>query len=131
MPSKQPLSSVRIDKWLWAARFYKTRQLAVKAIKNGKVSINSQRIKPAAQVKTDDLLLVKRDPYQLEIVVCALSEHRGSATIAQALYKETDDSISAKIALQRQLASQPKIQVDRQKPDKRAVRTNRAVKRGE
>lgn len=131
MPIKQALNNIRVDKWLWAARFYKTRQLAVKAIKNGKISVNSQRVKPAALVKKDDLIIVKREPYRVEILIIELSEQRGPAKVAQALYKETSTSIAAREELKQQLASQPKIQIDRQKPDKRALRTNRALKRGQ
>jgi len=127
----QTKNIVRIDKWLWAARFYKTRQLAVKAIKNGKVSLNSQRVKPATAVKVDDILIIKREPYQLEIIIKKLSEQRGSAPIAQTLYAETEQSLHNREVLKQQFASQPKIKMDRQKPDKRGVRTNRALKRGE
>jgi len=125
------LSSVRIDKWLWAARFFKTRQLAIKAIKSSQIQINGQVIKPAAALRKDDLVIIKRGLYTLQLSVLGLSEKRGSATIAQTLYKETDESIHAREILKQQLASQPKIDIDRRKPDKRGVRNHRALKRGD
>ena len=123
--------SVRIDKWLWAARFYKTRPLAVKAIKNGQVIINGQRTKPAEIIKSGDKLIIKKGIYETEVHVIALSEQRGSASVAQSLYNETEHSITNKEILKQQLASQPKIAIDRRKPDKRGVRTNRQIKRGD
>lgn len=123
---------MRIDKWLWAARFYKTRQLAVKAIKTGKISLNHQTVsKPAALLKVQDQLTIKRGPYHYGIAVDALSEHRGSASVAQTLYHETEASISERARLKLQLAAQPKIQIDRHKPNKRGVREQRALKRGD
>jgi len=122
---------VRIDKWLWAARFYKTRQLAIKALKNSQVSMLKQSLKPATNIKVGDLLTIKRGIHQLEIEILELSEKRGSATIAQKLYRETPASVETNKALKAQLASQPKIDIDRRKPDKRGIRSHRAVKRGE
>ena len=130
MVSMQDKSS-RIDKWLWAARFYKTRPLAVKAIKNGQIIINGQRTKPAALVHSGDSLIVKKGIHQTEVEIIEISQQRGSATIAQTLYTETKQSIKNKEALKQQLASQPKINIDKRKPDKRGVRTNRQLKRGD
>jgi len=124
------IKNVRIDKWLWASRFYKTRPLAVKAIKNGQIIINGQRTKPATTIQPDDELIIKKGIYETEIRVLELSEKRGSAKIAQTLYKETVQSIANKETLKQQLANQPKISVDKRKPDKRGVRTNRQLKRG-
>jgi len=125
------LERVRIDKWLWAARFYKTRQLAIKAVKNSQITLAKQSLKPATNIKVGDLLSIKRGLHKLEVEVLALSERRGSATIAQTLYQETAASIASNKALKEQLAAQPKIDIDRRKPDKRGVRSHRAVKRGE
>lgn len=122
---------VRIDKWLWAARFYKTRQLAVKALRNNQISLIKQNLKPATNVKIGDLLTIKRGLHQLEIEILALSEKRGPATLAQTLYRQTADSIAKNEALKEQLVAQPRMDVDRRKPDKRGVRSHRAVKRGE
>lgn len=122
---------VRIDKWLWAARFYKTRQLAIKALKNSQVSLNNQNLKPSTNIKVGDSLSIKRGMHQMEVEVLSLSERRGSAKVAQTLYAETQASIKANQILKEQLAAQPKVDVDRRKPDKRGIRSHRAVKRGE
>lgn len=128
---KASLERVRIDKWLWAARFYKTRQLAIKALKNSQIGIKNQNLKPATNVKIGDVLTIKRGIHHLEVEIVDLSESRGSATIAQGLYQETPASITANKKLKEQIAGQPKIDIDRRKPDKRGVRSHRAVKRGE
>ncbi|GHA19187.1 heat-shock protein [Arenicella chitinivorans] len=124
-------NSVRIDKWLWAARFFKTRQLAIKALKSSQIASGRQSLKPASQVRIGDVLTIKRGVYTLQIEILALSESRGSATIARTLYAETDESLRARDALKQQLAAQPQIDVDRRKPDKRGVRSHRALKRGD
>ena len=86
--------AVRIDKWLWAARFFKTRSLATAAVDAGKARLNGDRIKPAHSVKIGDRLDIDNGSTEWEVVVRGLSEVRGSATIAQALYEETSDSIA-------------------------------------
>ena len=83
---------VRIDKWLWAARFYKTRSLAADAVEGGKVQVNGERVKPAKGLKPGDALCVRNGPYAWEITVLALSERRGSAADAAKLYSESDES---------------------------------------
>lgn len=89
---------VRIDKWLWAARFYKTRSLAQTAVAGGKVRLNDERVKVAREVKTGDTLTIRIAEYEWVVVVTALSEKRGSAEVARTLYKETDDSIAKRLA---------------------------------
>jgi len=84
---------IRIDKWLWAARFYKTRSLASEAIKGGKVSVNSHRAKPSREVELGDTLVLRQGFDEKTIIVQALSDKRGPATVAQQLYQETADSI--------------------------------------
>lgn len=125
------LERVRIDKWLWAARFYKTRQLAIKALKSSQISLPKQSLKPSTNVKVGDFLTIKRGLHQMEVEIIGLSEKRGSATMARELYTETKASIAFNEELKEQLASQPKIDIDRRKPDKRGIRSHRAVKRGE
>lgn len=96
--------AVRIDKWLWAARFYKTRSLATDAIDAGHVrratvgSISGARLKPALVVKVSDGFSIQRGDHIQEITVTAISDRRGSATDAAMLFKETDASIAARIA---------------------------------
>lgn len=101
--------SVRIDKWLWAARFFKTRSLATDAVDGGKVRLNGERIKPARSVKPGDTLDIDNGATEWEVVVQALSDKRGSAAVAQALYLETEKSIAARQskAEQRKLFREP------------------------
>jgi ribosome-associated heat shock protein Hsp15 len=88
------LESVRLDKWLWAARFFKTRQLATDAISGGKVHINDQRTKPGKEVKPGDTLSISKDIYRWELVVTAVSRQRRSAKEAVLLYVESPESIA-------------------------------------
>src|SRR4051794_29937986 len=83
---------VRIDKWLWAARFYKTRSLAADAVDAGKVKLNGERVKPAKLIKPGDILSIRNGQSSWEVTVLALSERRGSAMVASTLYRESDDS---------------------------------------
>jgi ribosome-associated heat shock protein Hsp15 len=83
---------VRIDKWLWAARFYKTRSLATDAVAGGKVQVNGERVKPAKVLRAGDTLSVRNGHFTWEITVLALSERRGCAAEASKLYAESDQS---------------------------------------
>ncbi len=98
---------VRIDKWLWAARFYKTRSLASEAIKGGKVYVNDNRTKPSREVELGDILILRQGFDKKTVVVQALSDKRGTASVAQQLYSETDESAAKreKEKKLRQLAS--------------------------
>ncbi|QRX83790.1 RNA-binding S4 domain-containing protein [Glaciimonas sp. PAMC28666] len=87
------LQTVRIDKWLWAARFFKTRSLATEAVLTGKVSHNGDRVKPAHNVKIGDTLGINNGANEWEVAVQRLAEVRGSAAIAQTLYTETEQSL--------------------------------------
>jgi len=86
------MSSVRIDKWLWAARFFKTRSLAARACDLGRIQSNHQPVKPARDVHVDDRLQIKNESGDFEVKVLALSEVRGPASVAQMLYEETAES---------------------------------------
>jgi len=88
------LAEVRLDKWLWAARFFKTRSLAKQAIEGGLVHVNHQRCKPAKTIKISDTLEITRSKERYEVIVQGLSERRLSAPLAQALYEETPDSLT-------------------------------------
>jgi ribosome-associated heat shock protein Hsp15 len=88
----QDRPQVRIDKWLWAARFFKTRALAVKACDLGRIRINHMEVKPAREVRTGDMVWVRNEGGEFEIEVLALSDVRGPAGVAQGLYRETDAS---------------------------------------
>ena len=88
------MDNLRIDKWLWAARFFKTRSLATDAIDSGKVRVDGERIKPARAVKLDDKLLIDNGAEVWEVRVLGLSDKRGSAPVARQLYAETAASVS-------------------------------------
>jgi len=86
------LENLRLDKWLWAARFFKTRSLATAAVSGGKVHVNGMRVKPAHEVRIGDCLTITRGPEQFEVHVAGVSDRRGPASVAQALYEETEAS---------------------------------------
>jgi len=83
----------RLDKWLWAARFYKTRSLAAEAVSGGKVHLNGDRVKPSRNIKSGDRLQITRGQYEFNITVEALNKNRRPASEAQLLYKESEESI--------------------------------------
>ena len=100
------MDHVRIDKWLWAARFFKTRSAATEAVLGGRVHVNGTRVKPAREVRVADTLEIRRDLTQWTVVVADLAERRGSAEVAAGLYDETPESVAAREqrALERRLA---------------------------
>jgi len=111
---------IRIDKWLWAARFYKTRSMAAKAVSGGHVQVNGSRVKPARVIHIGDTLLIRRGPVEFEVVISGLSGRRGPAEKARTLYEETEGSIERREqeALQRRLERPADAGPDR-RPDKR------------
>jgi len=90
--SDEPAQRLRVDKWLWAARFYKTRALAAAAVEGGKAQVNGERVKPAKMLKAGDALIVRNGPFAWDITVLALSERRGPAAVAAKLYLESAES---------------------------------------
>jgi ribosome-associated heat shock protein Hsp15 len=90
------MTGTRIDKWLWAARFFKTRELAAKACEMGRISSNGVRAKPAREVRVGDMLHVKNEAGEFEVEVLGLSQLRGPAAVAQTLYRETEASAEAR-----------------------------------
>ena len=98
-----------MDKWLWAARFYKTRALAVRACEIGRVAVGEQNAKPARPVRTGDLIAIKNDAGDFVVQVLLLSEVRGPAAVAQTLFRETEESIAARLkaATERKLMLHP------------------------
>ena len=94
--------SVRIDKWLWAARFFKTRAQASEAVSGGKVHLNNQRVKPGRCLHIGDQLQIQRGGFQWNVEVLGLSERRGPAKDAQKLYAESEDSIQKRAELREQ-----------------------------
>jgi len=115
--------SVRVDKWLWAARFFKTRSLASEAVKAGHVELNDIRTKPSKMVQIGDVLQIKRGMDVYVVAVLGLAEKRGSAAIAQTLYQESESSIKARNKLneQRKLLAASAPAPDK-RPDKKARR---------
>jgi ribosome-associated heat shock protein Hsp15 len=114
---------VRVDVWLWAARFFKTRSLAKQAIAGGKVGVNDMGCKPAKTVRAGDRLTIHRGEERWEVEVLALAEKRGPASVAQTLYRETEASAAARLALreQQQLGSTGLLRPPG-RPDKRSRR---------
>lgn len=100
-------SRIRIDKWLWAARFYKTRSLATEAVVGGKVEVNGDRAKPAKLIQPGDEIRVRIGPYEHVVIVRALAGRRGSARDAQALFDETAESRAERERLAEQLRLAP------------------------
>jgi ribosome-associated heat shock protein Hsp15 len=86
------MTGVRIDKWLWAARFFKTRSMAARACELGRIEFHEQPAKPAREVKAGDMLRIKNDSGEFHVEVLGVSEMRGPAPVAQALYRETEES---------------------------------------
>jgi ribosome-associated heat shock protein Hsp15 len=115
------MESQRIDKWLWAARFYKTRGLAVEEINKGRVQLNEQAVKPARDVRPGDRISVRQGSLLRVVVIRGLSGQRGPAPAAQQLYEETEDSRLAREASaeQRRLAAEPALSIAQGRPTKR------------
>ena len=107
MKAGSPLTSARIDRWLWAARFYKTRSQAAVAIEGGKVRLNDARPKTGAQVRVGDVVRVRSGPIERTVVVRRLGERRSTAAAAAALYHETADSIARRREREAQLKLMP------------------------
>jgi ribosome-associated heat shock protein Hsp15 len=114
--------SLRLDKYLWAARFFRTRALAAEAIAAGRVSVNGERAKPAKSVKPGDNLDIRRPPFEQVVKVVGLSERRASAPEAQKLYEETEESRARRAALVAELKAMPPP-VFKGRPTKRDRRT--------
>lgn len=121
-------ASVRLDQWLWAARFFKTRALARKAIENGRVSLNAHAGKPASSVHAGAALTIVRGDERMDVIVYGLSSQRGSTTLAQTLYQETDASrLAREQARELRRLQANGYQPPESKPDKRARRLIRAL----
>ena len=118
------MEKLRIDKWLWAARLYKTRTLASEEIDKGRVHINGVAVKPAREVKAGDTVLVRIGPISRSVVVQGVSDKRGGAPQAALLFTETPESIQARLAAaeQRRLAPEPALGHTQGRPTKRERR---------
>jgi ribosome-associated heat shock protein Hsp15 len=120
----------RIDKWLCAARFYKTRSLAADAVECGKVQVNGVRVKPAKAIAAGDRLTINLGQRQYDVEVLVLSNRRGPASEAQKLYRETDASRERREAIAAELKAQPRPFIFRGRPTKRDRREIERMKRG-
>jgi len=119
------MDKLRIDKWLWAARFYKTRSLAVEEIDKGRVRINDLEAKPSREVKVGDTVALRQGTVIRTVVVHGISSQRGPAPVAQQLYEETAESLALKTqaAEQRHLTSDPASSLEHGRPTKRDRRS--------
>jgi ribosome-associated heat shock protein Hsp15 len=123
-----PHDTVRLDIWLWAARFFKTRALARQAVEGGKVHVAGQRAKPSRAVRAGDALSIERNGEQFDVAVRGVSDTRGPAPVAQALYEESLDSKNAREAARAQRAAERAGYTPPEgRPDKRARRLIRAL----
>ena len=121
---------VRLDKWLWAARFYKTRSLAADAVEAGRVEVNGERAKRAKQLQVGDSLRIRLGPYHHIVTVRAVSERRGPASVAATLYEESEEGRKAREALQVQVkAAQSESGYDRGRPSKKDRREIEKLRR--
>jgi ribosome-associated heat shock protein Hsp15 len=118
------MERLRIDKWLWAARFYKTRSLATEEIDKGRVAINGQEVKPAREVKVGDTVAMRREGLTRTVRVLGLSGVRGPAPVAQQLYEETPESLAEKQQAleQRRFAREPALAIEHGRPTTRGRR---------
>jgi ribosome-associated heat shock protein Hsp15 len=125
------MEDVRIDKWLWAARFYKTRALATEAVLGGRVHLNDARVKPAKGVRVGDTVVLRIGIVEWTVVVRALSDKRGPATVAQTLYEETPESAASRErrAVEHKLARPPGSDLGA-RPTKQDRRRIEALRRG-
>ena len=130
MDEKDPQTKLRIDKWLWAARFFKTRSLAVDAVECGKVHVNDARVKPAKLIAIGDTLKVRLGPYQHVVEVLGLSDRRGPAPEAQRLYRETEQSRAQREIIAAEFKAQEKPIFAGGRPTKRDRRAIEKFRKG-
>ncbi len=128
MSGREPPAATRLDKWLWAARFYKTRSAATAAVAGGKVEVNGDAAKPARTVTVGDVIEVRVPPYTWTVQITGIAERRGSAAAAAELFRETDESRTARERQAQQLRDAPLLRFDEGKPGKRDRRTIRKLR---
>jgi ribosome-associated heat shock protein Hsp15 len=121
-------TKVRLDRWLWAARFYKTRSLAVNAIKRGRITVNHRKAKPARQITIGDVLNIRKAQLVYEVTTTALSEKRLSARLAQALYTELPASAAAREQRSQEIKANRQTLIDG-RPSKKDRRLQQRLKR--
>ncbi len=123
---------MRIDKWLWAARFFKTRTLSREAVELGRVRVSGERTKPSREIRVGDVLQIMRGQERFEVQVAGLSEVRGPAPVAQTLYEETEQSKEkrTRIAEMKRFSEEPATSIRKGRPTKRDARKLREFKYG-
>jgi ribosome-associated heat shock protein Hsp15 len=128
----EPVERVRIDKWLWAARFFKTRSAATEAALGGHVHVGGERVKPAKEIRAGDTVEIRRGELRWTVAVTGIADRRGSAAQAAALYEETPESLAAREQqrLERRLARPLGADLGA-RPTKQARRRIEALRRGE
>jgi ribosome-associated heat shock protein Hsp15 len=114
-------NKIRVDKWLWAARFFKTRTLATDEVNKGRIQINGSEVKPSRDIRPGDLLSIRREGFIQTVCVLALSQTRGPASTAQLLYSEIPESLKAKSIWveQRRFMREPSASIENGRPTKR------------
>jgi ribosome-associated heat shock protein Hsp15 len=123
MNGQLSIDRVRLDKWLWAARFFKTRPLATEAVSGGKVTVNGARAKPGRAVSVGDELTIRRGPFVFDVIVRGVAGRRGPADVAARLYEETEESREKRSRLATQLQQQRALRAEqRGRPDKKERR---------
>ena len=121
------MTGVRIDKWLWAARFFKTRSLAARACELGRIASNGQPAKPAREVRAGDMLQIKNPSGDFQVQVLGLTQMRGPAAVAQTLYRETDASREARQKSMAERQAMPRLETSR--PGRPSKRDRRKIDR--
>ena len=118
----------RLDKWLWAARFFKARSAATEAVIGGKIEVNGENAKPARPIQVGDTIRIRLAPYEYTVVATGLAERRGSAAVAATLYRETDDSKATRERQHALLRIAPGFEFEGGKPSKKDRRTFEKVR---
>jgi ribosome-associated heat shock protein Hsp15 len=130
--TKETGEQIRIDKWLWAARFFKTRSLAAEAVAGGKVEINGARAKPSRNVRPGETLNIRKGPLEWTVIVRGIAKNRGPALEARLLFDETEESVRKRAAVSAQMKFERPLEFDLpgrpSKKDRRAI--HRFTKRG-
>ena len=121
--ANRELDKLRLDKWLWAARFFKTRRLAIEAITGGKIHLNNERVKPSKNIQSGDNLLITRGTESYDVIVLGLNKYRRPASEARLMYEESEESIAKRESDRemRKLLNAGRTSADK-KPDKRERR---------
>ena len=121
------MNTQRLDKWLWAARFFKTRSLAVEAVSGGKVHVDGQRVKPARAIHPGCVIRVRKNNFEMTVEVVALSKQRGPAPVARELYRETMESLQRRE--EEKLRQRADVDQGRRRPGKPSKRDRRQIHR--